>query len=87
MPGEYNVEIVADGQVDLVVVVASRIAGVPGVDLAGRIPQELQTWIGFTGGMSTAAREPDAARALLRFLTSPAAAPVLQRAGIEPFVE
>jgi molybdate transport system substrate-binding protein len=86
MPGEYNVEIVADGKVDLVVVVASRIAGVPGVELVGRIPQELQTWIGFTGGMSTAARAPDAARALLRFLTSPAAAQVLQAAGIEPFV-
>jgi len=87
MPGEYNVEIVADGKVDLVVVVASRIAGVPGVELVGRIPQELQTWIGFAGGMSAAAREPDAARALLRFLTSPAAVPVLEAAGIEPFRE
>lgn len=87
MPGEYNVEIVADGKVDLVVVVASRIAGVKGVDLVGRIPQDLQTWIGFAGGMSAGAREPDAARALLRFLTSPAAVPVLQAAGIEPFVE
>lgn len=87
MPGEYNVEIVADGKVDLVVVVASRIAGVPGVDLVGRIPQDLQTWIGFAGGVSAGAREPDAARALLRFLTSPAAALVLQAAGIEPFVE
>lgn len=87
MPGEYNVEIVAHGEADLVVVVASRISGVPGVELVGRIPQELQTWIGFTGGASTAAKEPEAARALLRFLTAPAAAPVLQAAGIEPFVE
>ena len=87
MPGEYNVEIVARGEVDLVVVVASRIFGVPGVELVGRIPQELQTWIGFAGGLGTAAREPDASRALLRYLTSPSAAPVLQAAGIEPFVE
>ena len=87
MPGEYNVEVVATGEADLVVVVASRIAGVRGVQLAGRIPQELQTWIGFAAGMSAAAREPEAAGALLRFLTAPAAASVLQAAGIEPFVE
>ena len=87
MPGEYNVEVVATGEVDLVVVVASRIAGVPGVQLAGLIPQELQTWIGFTGGVGTRAKEPAAARALVQFLTAPAAGPVLVKAGIEPFVE
>jgi molybdate transport system substrate-binding protein len=87
MPAEYNVEVVATGEADLVVVVASRISGVPGVKLAGTIPQELQTWIGFTGGVSSAAREPQAAREMLRFMTSPAAAPVLKATGIEPFVE
>lgn len=87
MPAEYNVEVVARGEVDLVVVVASRISGVPGVQLVSWIPQELQTWIGFTGGVSTGAKEPEAARALLRFLTAPDAAPVLQAAGVEPFAE
>jgi molybdenum ABC transporter molybdate-binding protein len=87
MPAEYNVEIVADGGAEYVVVVASRITGVPGVQLVGRIPQELQTWIGFTGGVCSAARESQAARDLLRFFTAPAAARVLEAAGIEPFVE
>jgi molybdate transport system substrate-binding protein len=87
MPADYNVEVVARGEVDLVVVVASRVSGVPGVQLVGRIPQELQTWIGFTGGVSTAAKEPEAARAMLRFLTAPAAAPVLEAAGVKPFAE
>ncbi len=87
MPAEYNVEVVGTGEVELVVVVASRIAGVPGVQLVGLIPQELQTWIGFTGGMSAAVREPDAARALLRFLTSPVAVSALEKAGIQPFKE
>jgi len=87
MPAEYNVEAVARGEADLVVVVASRIWGVAGVQPAGRIPAELQTWIGFAGGVAIAAREPEAARAMLRFFTSPAAAPVLQAAGVEPFVE
>lgn len=87
MPGEYNVEVVADGEVELVVVVASRISGVRGVALVGRIPQELQTWIGFTAGVGAAARQPEAARALVRFLTASEAEAVLRSMGIEPFVE
>jgi len=87
MPAEYNVEVVASGEVDMVVVVASRIAGVKGVRFVGTIPQELQTWIGFAGGAGTNARDPQAARDLLRFMTSPAAAAVLRKAGVEPFVE
>ncbi len=87
MPAEDTVEVVGRGEADLVVVVASRIAGVPGVDLVGLIPHELQTWIGFTAGMSAQAKEPDAAQALLRYLASPAAEPVYRKVGIEPFVE
>lgn len=87
MPAEYNVEVVARGEVDLVVVVASRISGVPGVQFVGRIPQELQTWIGFTAAVATDATEPQAARAMLNFLTTPAAASVLRGSGVEPFVE
>ena len=87
MPAEYNVEVVGRGEAELVVVVASRISGVPGVELVGPIPQALQTWIGFTAGVASGAREPEAARELVRFFTSPTAAPVLRAMGIEPFVE
>jgi molybdate transport system substrate-binding protein len=69
------------------VVVASRISGVAGVELVGRIPKELQTWIGFTAGVATVAKEPEAARAMIKFFTAPAAAPVLRAMGVEPFVE
>ena len=87
MPGEYNVEVVADGKADMVVVVASRMYGVKGVDMIGMIPAELQTWIGFAAGVSPASQQPEAARALVKFLTAPEAAPVLARMGIEPFKE
>ncbi len=87
MPGDYNVEVVADGEVELVVVVASRISGVRGVALVGRIPEELQTWIGFTAGVAASAKQPEAARALVRFLVAPEAEPVIRSMGIEPFVE
>jgi molybdate transport system substrate-binding protein len=87
MPAEYNVEMVARGEADLVVVVASRISGVPGVVLVGPIPQELQTWIGFTAGVAAAAKEPEAARAMIRFFTAAPVASVLRAMGVEPFVE
>jgi molybdate transport system substrate-binding protein len=53
----------------------------------GLIPRELQTWIGFAAGVSARSDHAEAARALVRFLTAPAASPVLRAAGIEPFVE
>ena len=87
MPAEDTVEVVARGEAELVVVVASRIVGVPGVEFAGPLPAELQTSVGFAAGVGSTAREPEAARALIRFFTAPAAAPVLRAMGIEPFVE
>ncbi len=86
MSAEDTVEVVARGEVDLVVVVASRIAGVAGIDYVGLIPADLQTMIGFAAGVSAASKEQEGARALVRFLTAPSAAPVLKRMGIEPFV-
>jgi molybdate transport system substrate-binding protein len=84
MAAEDTVEVVARGEADLVVVVASRIANVSGVELVGPIPSELQTWIGFAAAVGTAAQEPAAATALVRFLSAPAAAPVLKALGVEP---
>jgi molybdate transport system substrate-binding protein len=87
MPGEYNVEMVAKGEADMIVVVASRMYGVPGVDSLGLIPKELQTWIGFATGVSSKTQHAEAARALTKFLSTPPADQVLRPIGIEPFVE
>jgi molybdate transport system substrate-binding protein len=87
MAAEDTVEVVARGEADMVVVVASRIVGVPGVELVGFIPAEVQTNIGFVAGVGSASGQPEIAQALVRYLTAPAAEPVLRKAGIEPFVE
>ena len=86
MPAEYNVEVVATGEADMVVVVASRIQDVKGVQPLGLIPKELQTWIGFAAGLAKDAKEESAARAFLRFMTTPAAEKILRDKGVEPFV-
>ena len=84
MEAEDTVEVVARGEADMVVVVATRITGVPGVDLVGPIPEELQTKIGFAAGLSASAKEREAAQALIHFLTAPAAAPTLKANGVDP---
>lgn len=84
MPALDSVEIVARGDAEMVVVVLPRILVVPGVDLVGPIPAELQTWIGTSAGIGAAASEPEAAQALIRFFTAPAAAPVLKAKGMQP---
>ena len=84
MAAEDCVEVVARGEADMVVVVATRITGVPGVDVVGPIPEALQTEIGFAAGLSVSAEQPDAAKALIRFLTAPEAKATLRANGVEP---
>ena len=84
MEAEDTVEVVARGEADMVVVVATRISDVPGVDMVGPIPEELQTKIGFAAGLGASATEPEAAKALIRFLTAPAAAATLRAKGVDP---
>jgi molybdate transport system substrate-binding protein len=81
MAAKDTVEVVARGEADMVVVVSTRIAG---VDMVGPIPPELQTRIGFAAGLSASAREPEAGKTLIGFLTAPAAKATLLAKGVEP---
>jgi molybdate transport system substrate-binding protein len=56
----------------------------PGVEFVGPLPSELQTYIHFAAGVDTAAKDPQAAVALIKFLTAPAAVPVMKAKGMEP---
>ncbi|MBI2360429.1 MAG: substrate-binding domain-containing protein, partial [Deltaproteobacteria bacterium] len=47
-------------------------------------PPELQSYNLYTAGVGTAAEQPEAAKALIKFLTSPAAAAVIKAKGMEP---
>jgi molybdate transport system substrate-binding protein len=77
-------ELVAKGEIELGMVVITQILTTPGVELVGPLPVELQSYITFSGGVSTTSREPNAARELIKFLTGPAALPVIRAQGMEP---
>jgi molybdate transport system substrate-binding protein len=84
MKAEDCVEVVGRGDAEMVVVVATRITGVAGVEIVGPLPEDLQTKIGFAAGLSASTRQPEAAKALIRFLSAPAAAATLKKNGVEP---
>lgn len=55
----------------------------PGAELLGGLPPGLQSYVKFSIGVSTASKEPEAARALQKFLTAPAVMPVFKTKGLE----
>jgi molybdate transport system substrate-binding protein len=62
----------------------SELLSVEGVDYVGPLPADVQHITVFSAGLHVAARSPDAAKALVEFLTAPQAAAVITRSGMEP---
>jgi molybdate transport system substrate-binding protein len=85
MPGgSLVVGPVVRGEVDLAIITTPYIVLEPGADMVGLLPEELQEYIIYTGGVSVAAKQTDAAKALIKHLTSLTAAEVLKSQGLDP---
>src|SRR5262245_19882150 len=82
--GEPVAAVVARGEVEIGFQQVSELLHVPGVTYVGPIPAELQPGFSFVGAITVAARQPEAALALLRLLSSSAAAPTIVEAGLKP---
>lgn len=83
-PGGIVGELVARGEAELAVQQVSELLPVEGIELVGPFPPELQLVTLFTAGMSPHAKNPEAARALLRFFAEPAALAVIKAKGMDP---
>ena len=75
---------VAKGDVELGLGPVSEVLPVDGAQLAGAFPADLQSYLVFSASVSTGSRNAEAAAALIKFLASPAAAPVLEVKGMQP---
>jgi molybdate transport system substrate-binding protein len=84
--GNSPAQAVATGQAEMAVTGIAIILAVPGAELVGSLPSELQSYVLFTGGVGVAAKEAEAGRALLNFLTTPEAAAAFKARGVEPVV-
>jgi molybdate transport system substrate-binding protein len=86
IPADPVAGVVARGDAELGFQQISELLPAPGVDLVGPLPPEVQKITIFSAGIVAGAKEPEAGRALIRFLTSAAAAPVIEKSGLEPMV-
>ena len=82
--GEPVAAVVARGEAEIGFQQVSELINVPGVTFVGPIPSELQPDVSFAGALTSTAREPEAARALIRFLASPESAATILKAGLTP---
>ncbi len=84
IPAEPVGAVVARGEAEIGFQQMSELLPVAGIDLVGPLPSEVQKITVFSAGVATSAKEPQAARALIRFLASPEAAPAISKTGLEP---
>jgi molybdate transport system substrate-binding protein len=77
-------EKVAAGEVELGMIVIPNILSVPGAQLAGPLPEEIQSYIVFTAAVAANSTNQEAARDLVAFLRSPAAIATIKANGMVP---
>jgi molybdate transport system substrate-binding protein len=59
---------------------------VQGIDIVGPLPNELQKVTVFAAGIATVSKQPDAGKALIKFLASPEARAEIIKSGLEPIL-
>lgn len=77
------IDAVARGEVELYFSLTNIIASGKGIELAGPFPAELQHYLVINTGISAAAKEPNAAKAVVRLMLSADADPVIKANGLE----
>ncbi len=75
---------VADGAADIGIQQIAEIVAVPGVDLVGPLPPEIQHTTTFGAAVASTAQNRDLARDFVAFLASAAARPAITAHGMEP---
>jgi molybdate transport system substrate-binding protein len=81
--GGYIGVVVASGEAELAVQQICELLAVPGIDLVGPLPDEIQKVFETSAGLFTASKAPAAAEALLQFCHSPSHAALFREKGLE----
>ena len=77
-------EIVAHGDAEIGFQQISELKPVEGIDIVGPLPDDLQKITVFSAGIATVSKEPEAGKALIKFLASPAARAEIVKSGMDP---
>lgn len=78
---------VAAGKIAVALALISEILPSSGVQLAGPLPPEYQKRIVMSAGIATSAKNREVANQIIKKLTSPAAAPAIKAAGMDPITK
>jgi molybdate transport system substrate-binding protein len=84
VPGAQAADVVAKGEAEIGVGQTSEIVPVAGAQLVGPLPGDLGSVTAFAAGIGAGSKAPEAAKALIQFLTGPTAAPVFTSKGLQP---
>jgi len=82
--GVFVGTLIASGETEIGFQQISELVHFAGIDYVGPLPGELQRMTVFSAGIHAGAKQAEAARALVKFITAPAAAPVIRKHGLEP---
>jgi molybdate transport system substrate-binding protein len=74
---------VAEGKADFGITLVSEILPVKNLELLGPFPDEFQGYVRFSAAVSSNAKNPEAAAALIKFLAGPAALPSIKARGMQ----
>jgi molybdate transport system substrate-binding protein len=77
-------EIVAHGDAEIGFQQFSELMPVQGIDIVGPLPSDLQKVTVFSAGIATVSKEPEAGKALIKFLASPEVRAEIVKSGMEP---
>ncbi|MBV8729782.1 MAG: substrate-binding domain-containing protein [Acidobacteriia bacterium] len=76
--------VVASGEFEIGFQQISELRPVKGIEIVGELPPGAQKIIVFAAGIPVTAKQPEAARALIDWLASPAAYEAIRKSGLEP---
>jgi molybdate transport system substrate-binding protein len=82
--GVFVGSVIASGEVEIGFQQVSELSQYEGVDYVGPLPAEVQNYTTFSSGVLSNAKEAEAARALVRYITAPQAGAVYRKRGMEP---
>jgi molybdate transport system substrate-binding protein len=82
--GGHVADLIVSGEAELGIHQISEIVPVKGVTLIGPLPKEIQNYTTYAAGVASAAKDKDAATALVKFLSGPRTAEILKSKGMEP---
>lgn len=82
-PGTPVGALIASGEIELGFQQLSELMFLPGIDVVGPLPDEIQITTVFAGAVASASRQPQAARALLEALADPALTAIKRANGMD----